>query len=194
MNNMFDVPDFYKVSISPYMEYARYIADERQKQKKNYKSSNPLSPNYEVVGVLGELVYQIQINEMFDHRLLVNGDDGFDFKNCVNVKSSEENKAKHLIEYLDKSIPNIYVFVKINLELKYGYIYSWIFGSEFEKKHKVLNFGYGDRKAMELEEMRPYYTYIPLIQKATNELIHSQYIMNKYLELATDKFINYNKR
>ena len=119
--NKFDVPDFLKVDLSPYFEYAKFIAAQRHEQKKNFSSSKQLSPNYEIVGVLGEILYQVQMNETFDHRLLVNGDKGYDFKNGVDVKASEEFKAKHLIEYQDKEFSSIYVFTKINLDEKYGY-------------------------------------------------------------------------
>src|ERR1035437_5916430 len=104
----FEVPNFLKIDISPYLEYAKFIAKQRHEQKKNFASSKQLSPNYEVVGVLGEIIYQIQLNETFDHRLLINGDVGYDFKLDVNVKASEENKAEHLIEYQDKEYSHIY--------------------------------------------------------------------------------------
>jgi hypothetical protein len=134
------------VDLKHYLEYAKWVANQRHEQKKNYSSSNPMSSNYELVGILGELVYQTTIGESFDHRLLVCGDNGDDFSNGVQVKTSEEFKAKHLIEYLDKKekLPKTYVFVKVNLEKKYGYIYSWISGDDFKEKHQVYNFGYGN--------------------------------------------------
>ena len=78
------------------------IANSRTNQKENYKSSRPFSKNYELVGVLGEIVYGLTTNEYFDSVLRVNGDEGFDFSKKVQVKSSEKFKAKHLIEYMDK--------------------------------------------------------------------------------------------
>jgi hypothetical protein len=191
---LFEIPENYKLNIEPYFEYAKYIAYQRSSQKEKYKTSNPMSDNYEVVGVLGEIVYQIQTNEMFDYRLLVNGDDGDDFNFGVNVKSSEEHKAKHLIEYLDKKIPKIYVFVKINLEKKYGYIYGWIFGFEFERDHKIIDFGYGKRKSIVLEKLKPYYTYLPIINKANDDLKRVRFIIDKYLEIPNKKFIDINKK
>lgn len=190
----FEVPAFLKINLSPYIEYAQFIAKQRHEQKKNYATSKQLSPNYELVGVLGEIVYQILINENFDHRLLINGDDGFDFKNGVNVKASEEKKAEHLIEYLDKDFPNIYVFVKINLEEKYGYIYSWIFGKDFKKIAQIRNFGYGDRYSIMLEEMKPYWTYQPYIKKLLSDLNIIYYVLNKNQQIPLNKFIEYSKK
>lgn len=192
--NKFEVPDFYRVDIRPYLGYAKHIAKERHEQKKNFSSSKQLSPNYELVGVLGEIVYQIQVNETFDYRLLINGDDGSDFKFKVNVKASEEHKADHLIEYTDKEYSNIYVFVKINLEEGYGYIYSWIFGKEFEKIAEIRNFGYGDRNSIMLEQMKPYWTYQPLIAKYTFDLIAINFVLSKNQEIPLQKFIEYSKK
>ncbi|MFA5207191.1 MAG: hypothetical protein WC428_00675 [Candidatus Paceibacterota bacterium] len=190
----FEVPDFLKINISPYLEFAKFIAKQRHEQKKSFASCKQLSPNYEIVGVLGEIIYQIQLNEVFDHRLLIDGDEGFDFKHGVDVKSSEESKAEHLIEYQDKNYSNIYVFVKINLEERYGYIYSWIFGNEFEKIAKVRNFGYGDRNSIMLEEMKPYYTYPPYIKKIIYDLEKTQYVLSKHNELQMNKFIEFSKK
>lgn len=190
----FEVPDFLKENITPYIEYAKFIAKQRHEQKKNFVSCRELSPNYELVGVLGEMVYQTQLNETFDHRLLINGDAGYDFRHGVNVKASEETKAEHLIEYQDKPYANIYVFVKINLQEKYGYLYSWIFGSEFEKLNKVRNFGYGDRNSIMLEEMKPYYSYPPYIKKNISELEKAQFVLSKHIEIPMNKFIEFSKK
>ena len=82
---------YHKISLKPYWSYAKHIANERVEQKKFYKSSLPLSENYEMVGVLGEIVYAIEMGEDFNEELLVDGDDGSDFINDVNVKTSEEH-------------------------------------------------------------------------------------------------------
>jgi len=135
-------------------DYADRIASYRSKQKEKYASSNPMSKNYELVGVLGELVFSFQTGQMMDTRLRAFGDNGLDFEK-VQVKTSERHKAKHLIEYMDKEIEldSYYVFVIVDLEAKTGYIHGWISGADFIAKRSVVNFGYGDRYAVELTEL-----------------------------------------
>ena len=140
------------------LAYATKIAEGRTTQKKNYKSSNPLSPNYELVGVLGELVYSYTTNELMDGVLKVQGDDGFDFSKRVQVKSSEKYKAKHLIEYIDKNFTKFdyYVFVVIDLFNLKGEIIGWISTQDFMAKAQIIDFGYGERYAVLLSELNPW--------------------------------------
>jgi len=137
------------------LAYAAKIAEGRTTQKKNYKSSNPLSPNYELVGVLGELVYGYTTNELMDGVLKAQGDDGFDFSKRVQVKSSEKYKAKHLIEYTDKDFSKFdcYVFVTIDLSTLQGEVIGWISTEDFTHKAQIIDFGYGDRYAIPLSEL-----------------------------------------
>lgn len=139
-------------------DYAKRLADQRSKQKEHYMSSNPMSDNYELVGVLGELIYSFVMGEMMDTRLKIAGDDGIDFsKVSVQVKASEEYKAKHLIEYMNKKLNfDYYVFVIVNLEEKTGYIKGWISVSDFIKKRYRRDFGYGYRWTIHLNELNPW--------------------------------------
>ena len=158
------------VSLKPYWEYALYIASQRQKQKEKYKSCLPLSENYELVGVLGELTYSILLGEDFNDTLLVNGDDGTDFSGGVNVKSSEEHKARHLIEMPDKPCPEVYVFCVVNLKRRYGKMRGWLYGTEFQMTYKKMDFGYGPRYAVELKKLNPFYTYPPLQKRFVGQM------------------------
>lgn len=139
-------------------DYGYRLADQRMKQKGSYESCNPLSNNYEFVGILGELIYSYIMGEEMDTRLRINGDNGLDFSKLnVQVKTSEEHKARHLIEYLDKKIKfDYYVFVVVNLEEKTGYIRGWISVKDFMEKRFLMDFGYGQRWAMELDELNPW--------------------------------------
>ena len=139
----------------PILDYAIKISGARSRQKEGYKSSNPMSKNYELIGVLGELVYGYQTNELVDGRLLVDGDCGFDFRKRVQVKTSELYKAKHLIEYKDKDFTKFdyYVFVIIDLQKKTGFVYGWISTQDFLDKARVIDFGYGERLAVELDSL-----------------------------------------
>ena len=136
-------------------DYAYRLAKQRMKQKEGFASSNPMSSNYELVGILGELIYSFVMGEMMDTRLKIAGDDGIDFSKLnVQVKASEEYKAKHLIEYINKKINfDYYVFVIVNLEEKKGYIRGWISVEDFIKKRDRRDFGYGYRWALHVDKL-----------------------------------------
>jgi hypothetical protein len=190
----FEVPDFLKVNLMPYFEYATWLAKKRYDQKKDYPSHKEFNPDYELLGILGEIVYQTQLNEAFNYLIIPKGDDGYDFQYGVDVKTTDETKDGHLIEYQDKPYANVYVAVKVNLSERYGYIYSWIFGTEFAKLATVKNYGNGDRNAIFLEQMKPYYTFPPFIQKLINDSKNIQYVLNKNQEIVLNKFIDISNR
>lgn len=151
------------VDVSDVFDRAVEIATERHMQKRGFTSCNILSPNYEIVGVLGEYTFSKIIDIPMDEELKISGDDGYDFLDVIDVKSSEEYKARHLIEYINKSINGIYCFCTVNLEEKYGTFIGWISSKEFENIHEIVNFGYGDRKAIyltQLHDPNPLVNYI----------------------------------
>ena len=137
-------------------DYCLEIAKKRMTQKEKYKSSNPMSKNYEVIGILGEVIFGLFTGQLYDSRLKKNGDDGVDFDNGVQVKTSERHKAKHLIEYTDKDFSKFkwYVFVIIDLENKNGCVYGYISVDDFLKKKRIIDFGYGNRYAVDLSELK----------------------------------------
>ena len=132
------------------------MAQERHEQKKNYKSSKQLSPFYELVGILAEMIFAKITGYAMDKRLLVCGDDGYDFDN-INVKGSEIHKARHLIEYIDKDFDGLYVFVVVDKDKFCGEIKGAITSKEFNKRCKIIDFGYGPRKALELDKLDKFY-------------------------------------
>lgn len=137
-------------------DYCAEISNKRMSQKEGYKSSNPMSKNYELVGILGEIVFGMLTGQMFDSRLKKCGDSGFDFENGVQVKTSEKHKAKHLIEYVDKDFTKFkwYVFVVVDLNNKTGEVIGYISVEDFLNKKRIINFGYGDRYAVDLSELK----------------------------------------
>lgn len=139
----------------PLFDYANKIASYRHMKKRSYQSCRQLSDNYELVGVLGELVYGYITNEISNQRTHEQGDCGFDFSKRVQVKASEQYKAKHLIEFKDADFTKFdyYVFVVIDLKNKIGNIVGWISVSDFLNKAKEIDFGYGERLAIELSEL-----------------------------------------
>ena len=151
-----------KYSIEHIFDYAKELANQRHNQKKNYKSCLPLSPNYELVGILGEMLFSLIIQEKMDTELRAEGDDGFDFKQ-VNIKTSEEHKAKHLIEFTDKSFHGYYIFIVINLKKKIGYVKGYIHSTAFKEIAEVRDFGYGKRLAIDLDQLKEYNPKSPIV-------------------------------
>ena len=90
----------FDMSISLF-DYCVRIAEQRHKQKQGYRSHRPLSNNYELVGILGEVIYGFMTGELYDSRLKIAGDDGFDFQGRIQVKASEKKNARHLIDFVN---------------------------------------------------------------------------------------------
>jgi hypothetical protein len=139
---------YYKVDLSEIWDSAIKVAGERD-SKGDYRV---FSPDQQLVGILGEYTFSLITGIPLDIRLLVGGDDGFDFPG-VNVKASEEKKAFNLIEYTDKVFSGWYIFVCINMEEKYGYVKGVIHSTTFQEKCRIKDFGFGPRKALSLSEL-----------------------------------------
>jgi hypothetical protein len=144
-----------KICLEEVFDLAAKTAENRHEQKAGYRSCLQLSPNYELVGILGEMVFSLIIGSKMDLELRAEGDDGYDFDK-INIKSSEEHKAKHLIEFTDKIFKGFYVFVIINLKHRYGYVKGFIHSQDFIKKGEIIDFGYGERLAMNIDLLKPW--------------------------------------
>ncbi len=151
-----------KICLKNVYELAEKIAKERHEQKKGYESCLPLSDNYELVGVLGEMVFSLVTQIPMDTELRAEGDDGYDF-HMVNIKTSEEHKARHLIEFTDKEFNGWYVFVIVHLEKRYGWIEGYIHSDEFKDMAETIDFGYGERLAISIEWLHEYEPKKPLV-------------------------------
>ena len=153
--------DVIKVDIEEAYEEAVKLADERKLVKGWYNNNNAFTDDFWTIGILGELVFSMVTQMPAETKILQGGDGGFDFPG-INVKTSEENKAKYLIEFVDKEFKGYYVFVIVNLKEKYGYIKGYIHSDKFKQKAKIKDFGHGMRLALPLEELHPYRYKKPL--------------------------------
>ncbi len=139
---------YYKVDLSEIWDSAVKVAEERN-TKGDYRV---FSKDQQLVGILGEYTFSLITGVPLDIRLLVGNDDGFDFPS-VNVKASEEGKARYLIEYTDKVFNGWYAFVCVNLEGRYGYVKGVIRSTAFKEKCEIKDFGFGDRLALHLSNL-----------------------------------------
>lgn len=129
---------------------------EKRSFKKTYKSHKEFNSNYELLGCVGEMIFSLVSGLDMNKKILLGGDDGSDFKHGVQVKTTEEHKVSHLIEFLDKEHDGYYVLVAVNLEERSGYVCGVISSEDFKAKREIRNFGFGDRYAVYVDDLYPY--------------------------------------
>lgn len=152
----------YKVCLKSVFALAEELGNARDNQKRNYASSKMLTKRPHFIGALGELLFSLVVREPLDMRLLAGGDGGYDFT-MVNVKTSEEHKAKNLIDNIESKFDGWYVFVVVNIEEQYGFIQGYIRASEFKAKATITDFGHGPCLAMPIGELHPFAPQKPIV-------------------------------
>lgn len=175
-----------EIDLKEYWSLGNWVANERHKQKKSLPSHNPMSDNYELVGVLGEMAYSLATGQEMDYTLRIEGDNGTDFRGGINVKTSEKGKGRHLIEYMDKEIPPIYVYVLVDIKRKKATLSGWIRGEDFLKQAEVVDFGYGKRYAITIDKLSNIYTFKPIIKRAYLQKVKAEEVIYKVLKILLD--------
>ncbi len=173
-----------KIDLSPYYEWAEWLVQKRYEQKKDYKSRLELNVNFELIGILGEITYALCTGESFNSLLLPKGDGGIDFKNKVDIKTSEEHKAHYLIEMpykIEKKLVTAenYVYVLVDLSKKEGRVMGWMSVEEFKEKHITKDFSYGIRMVVPAKELHPMETFLPYANHMKREFIKYNEITNQ---------------
>jgi hypothetical protein len=108
------------------------------------------------IGALGELAYSIYIGKEIDTTTIGRGDDGTDFDNGVDVKSSDLNRKPNLllgINQFNKKYAKRYVlaWVKIPTVELIGYIDR----DDVINKSTIKNFGYNDNYFVTNNNLKP---------------------------------------
>lgn len=128
------------------LEIVKREAEERHNSHANHKSSRPLSEEYELVGLLGELEFARATGFMPDLERRLDGDKGIDFivpvKLSVDVKTAR--KAFNLIHEEGKPFADLYVLAQYDDATNETKLIGWEFGSVL-KKAPIKDFGYGIR-------------------------------------------------
>lgn len=144
------------------LEYCETVAYNRRSQKKDYPKKivfeKSVGDKHELAGIIGELVYGFETAQIPDFRQYETGDDGFDFRGRVQVKSSHNPRAKYLIEFKDTDFTQFdtYVFVAVDLTKNTGEIVGWISVKDFQEQVEVKDFGFGDRLALKLDRLKKF--------------------------------------
>jgi hypothetical protein len=119
-------------------------AQDRHDAHKHHASSRPLSEDYELIGLLGEVEFGKLTGQMVDLERRLEGDKGVDFVVPLNftVDVKTARKAFHLIHEEGKGFADIYVLAKYNDEAKTTELLGWEWGAVLSRA-PVKDFGYG---------------------------------------------------
>jgi hypothetical protein len=125
------------------------IAEQRMKAHAEHRSSRPLSPDYEVVGLLGELTFEKWSGYPMDRSLRIGGDNNIDFTldDGRTVDSKAAQKANNLLLEVGKEskCADILVLAGVNLSERWVNLIGWASKSEIVSAprgtfgHPILN-------------------------------------------------------
>jgi hypothetical protein len=142
--------------------YCVQIAELRTSTNNYYKIAEPRQiekkisvPKKHYIGAIGELAYSKYSGLPIDTEAYTYGDDGTDFKNGVDVKSSMINSCPNLLlkkEFM-RDTAKYYVLSWINHDDVY--LIGWISKEEFNSKCKVVNYGKGDSLRLDHKLLKP---------------------------------------
>ena len=145
------------------IEFAKDLGFKRSASMNHANTKNSCNPyknkpawHRHVVGALGELAYSIYSGEKVDTETLGRGDEGYDFNNKIDVKSSD----------LDRK-PNLLIGVN-NFKRKYAerYVLAWVKIPTVEligyidrqdviEKSTIKNFGFNDNYFVTSNNLKP---------------------------------------
>ena len=121
----------------------RAIAADRARLHKGQDTSRPLSKEYELVGLSGEVAFSKETGYPLDLRTRIGGDNGVDFYTSlgtVDVKTSR--KPYFLVVEQGKVKADVYVLAQYDDESKTARLLGWEYGSTM-KDQPIRDFGFG---------------------------------------------------
>ena len=126
------------------MKDIKSVARRRHEIHKNHASSRPLSKDYELVGLAGEVAFGKLIGLEPDLAERPEGDEGVDFvlKNGKTVDVKTARKAYNLIHEIGKPFADIYVLAQYDDPTESATLIGWEYGSKLAKA-PTKDFGYG---------------------------------------------------
>mgnify|MGYP003650116573 FL=1 len=122
----------------------REIAQRRHDIHKHHASSRPLSKDYELVGLSGEVAFAEFSGLEVDWEERPSGDKGIDFitPNGTTIDIKTARKAYNLIHEENKPFADIYVLAQYMDDTEESTLIGWEYGSILEKSPRK-DFGYG---------------------------------------------------
>src|SRR5665213_993633 len=130
--------------LNPFWDISRRCAEERYKQKNDFKSTRNWNKDPHFVGLLSEHVYGKMIGQEPNLDLLIQGDSGFDFPG-VDVKGCTYVNDPYL-KWIPSAplVADTYVLVVIDLNKRRGMVKGYATRAEVAAA-PLIDWGYGDR-------------------------------------------------
>lgn len=129
------------VDLAPRWDEIRAYAEQRDKQKRGYRSSRYWNKESHFLGLLGELVYGISIGMEPDFTLRRGGDGGSDFPD-TDVKATKYWTDPWLKVPVDSTMVGTYALVGIDVEQRRGYV-AGVFSRKEVRAALIKDWGYG---------------------------------------------------
>tara|TARA_R110001592_G_scaffold95756_2_gene275611 strand:- start:3254 stop:3724 length:471 start_codon:yes stop_codon:yes gene_type:complete len=134
------------------MEWCQELAIKRSGSKNHAETKNSINCfkdkkgwHRHYVGVLGELAYSLYSGKKMDLSIIVMGDDGTDFDNGVDVKTSASKYRPDLLIFkkqYERKRADSYVLAWLQLPIVE--LVGSISRNKFDQFKQIKNFGYGD--------------------------------------------------
>jgi len=123
---------------------ALQVAKERTRIHFSHTSTRPLSPDYEYVGVAGEIAFANEFGLEVDTTARPEGDGGVDFtlSNGLTVDVKTYRKPYHLLREVNKPHADILVLARFDDSSGEARLIGWEWDSEMVKC-PTRDFGYG---------------------------------------------------
>ena len=146
------------------MEFAYNIGYKRSASvnhavtRKSFNAYENKKPDWwrHYIGALGEVAYSIHIGKEIDTTTIGRGDDGTDFDNGVDVKSSDLNRKPNLllgVNQFNKKYAKRYILAWVKLpEVE---LLGYIDREDVINKSEIKNFGYNDNYFVNNENLKP---------------------------------------
>lgn len=110
------------------------IAKIREGGKTGFNSHRPLSTDYEVIGVMGEMAFSEFSTMPVDESRKINGDKGTDFTLALKIDVKTARQPHHLIVEEGKVISDIYVLAKADPTYSADVeLLGWMWGYKVKK-------------------------------------------------------------
>jgi hypothetical protein len=125
-----------------WIDYLKYLALQRHNLHSNQKSSRPLSKDYELIGLAGEVAFAIEYGFSPDLALRIEGDNRQDFEiDSVTLDVKTALKPYNLLREKDKKHADVLILAGFK-EPNEVIFYGWEFDTEMVKQ-PYRDFGYG---------------------------------------------------
>ena len=146
--------------VSRYWDRLQQIAKQRDSQKLNYKSTKNWSVGNSThfLGLVAECAFTLETGIMFDKRLNIVGDPGYDFifeEQKFDIKGTQYFNAPHLKQYPNpKTWVDFYILAGINAPDKQVKVFGYATKEEIQNA-KLHNYGYGPQRVIEYQDLHP---------------------------------------